>query len=651
MKHSPGSRRRHPVARIMGLAFLALVLAVLVLSLTTALRLRPHLTSALAGLARLQDTLTSNQSDLVSLLRDSGQVTALHSTLTSLKSDLQAIDRIAGPFLPIASRLGWVPLVGGDLQAVHSVLDLAENTTDGALALSDALTPAAARLQQADLGLGQVAPELVRDLVAAEPAIQAAQSSFDLADQARTGIQEEQLSSTLQAMVERFDHYRPLVDQGLQALTALPALLGANKPRTYLVLAQNNQELRATGGFISGVGLVTFQDGKITGLRFQDSYSVDNLNQPHPLPPDALRRTMGAGILVLRDANWWPDFPTSARSLASLYRQDQGVAVDGVIAADLTSLSLLVQALGPVQVPGYDQAVTGENLQAMLMSYWQAPLLSAPGEEGTDWYLHRKDFAADLMSALLGKAMERTPPEGWSSIVRAAGTALRERHLLIYVEDAQVEKILNQMHWDGALYSAGGDYAMVVDSNVGFNKVNSNIEQTIDYQVTLDNSGNVQVQLTLTYQHLFQRPTPACIHEARYGDSYADLMERCYWDYVRIYLPAGSQLVELRGSDAPADVYSESGKTAVGAYFLLPTGEGRQLQVIYRPNLKVQGHQYTLLIQKQPGTESLPLRVSVRLPPGSQLTDISPVGWAWSDGKAVWQGHLAQDMLLTLAWR
>jgi hypothetical protein len=451
-------------------------------------------------------------------------------------------------------------------------------------------------------------------------------------------------------MLDQFDRFRPLLENGAKLLAILPDLMGADGPRTYLLLAQNNHELRATGGFISGVGVVRIDQGQITDLHFQDSYTVDDLSQPHPPPPEPLRRYMGTGMLVLRDANWWPDFPTSGRQVATLYHQDQGQTVDGVIAVDLTTLQLLLQATGPIQVQGYDRPVTGGNLQTMMMTYWEGPQLTAPGKEGADWWLHRKDFAADLMSALLSHLQQDADRDVLLAMAQAMARALRERHLLVYVHDTQAQDVFQEMSWDGSLRPSSGDFLMVVDSNVGFNKVNPNVEQTIDYAVALDESGAATAQLTLSYRHHIQHPTPACVHEARYGDSYADLMERCYWDYVRVYLPEGSDLVQVEGADGPIEVYQESGRTVVGIFLLLETGGARQIAMRYHPKLASLNQSYALLVQKQPGTGSLPLRVSVGLPDGVQPTRAQRDGGAWVDGRFVWQGTLTQDRGIELSW-
>ncbi len=630
---------------LLGLLGLALLVAI------RAQQLGQRLTSAQMAFGQLEARLSGGQVEWIQLARDPDQISALRSTLATLDADLAAVERLVRPVLPLCPHLGWLPGVGGDVQAAPHLLSMARQTSQAGLALADGLSPLAQRLSQVEVGFDLLGPELVRGLVAARPQIEAAQAALARAAQARAAVDDGRLSARLGRMVGRFDRAQPLLERATSTLTALPGLLGANGPRTYLLLAQNNQELRATGGFISGVGLVRIAEGKIEEMRFQDSYAVDDLTRPHPLPPDPLRRQMGAGMLVLRDANWWPDFPTSAQVIAGLYQQDQGRAVDGVVAVDLITLRLLVEAIGPVQVPGYDRPVSSSNLQEMLMAYWDAPRVSAPGKEEADWWQHRKDFASDLLSALLTRLSAHAAPEEMVALTQVVNTALRQRHLLIYVTDPQAQAFLHEMGWDGALRTSPGDYLLVVDSNVGFNKVNPNVEQTIDYRAAVGEDGTATVQLTLTYRHRVQRPMPACVHESRYGDRYADLLERCYWDWLRLYLPPGSELLQLGGADEPVEVYQEGEHTVIATSFLLETGQARQIQVIYRPRLPAVSDRYVVLIQKQPGTEALPLRVSIIPPNGAQPAAGSSPGLVWVEGHGVWQGDLAQDREIVLTWK
>lgn len=646
MKSSRGRTR----ARALILALVLLLSAFVFLGVSTAARIQHHWTAAQAGLAQLEQVLSGSNPGLLAIVQDPAQMDTLQKRVRSLDTELIALEASSRPLLPLCRYLGWLPHVGGDIRAAPHLLALARYTADAGLALTEGLSPLATLADAPNAALASIAPKLLAGLTAARPQLLAARWALAQASDARTFIDARDLRPSTRAMLHWFDRYQPLLDSGTAALELMPELLGADGPRTYLVLAQNSHELRATGGFISGVGRVRFENGQVTDVHFQDSYTIDNLSKPHALPPEPLRRYMKAGMLVLRDANWWPDFPTSAQAVAGIYRQDQGEQVDGVIAVDQTTLQLLVQALGPIQVPGYDQPVNAGNLQSELMSFWQAPRLTAPGKETADWWAHRKDFAADLMSALLQKMMGDSDSAEWPAMAKALGQAVQQRHALIYLNDSQAENILHELTWDGALRWSPGDYLMIVDSNVGFNKVGPNVEQTADYQVSIDASGTPLAQLTLTYRHRIQRPTPACVLEPRYGDSYADLMERCYWDYLRVYLPLGSNLVELSGGDSPAEVFEETGRTVVATSFLLETGQARQIRILYRLQIPPSQGRYTLLVQKQPGTQAMPIRVTVALPEGAHPGEAQPAPLGWIGNQVIWQVTSPQDLELTLDW-
>lgn len=642
--------RRGVLVRVLILALVIAAGAALMLGASTLQRARHHYRSAQLSLAQLETVLAGSGTGTLDLLRDPVQLATIQAALDTLDKDLAALERLARPFLPLSARLGWLPGVGGDLEAAPHLVALARSSVDAAQSLSQGLAPLVERVHQPEAGVHQLMPQIVRTLTEARSDLESAQLSLERAREARAAVDPARLSGRTSELLGRFDRFLEPAEDGLAALRMLPQLLGSDGKRSYLLVAQNNQELRPTGGFISGVGLLQLEGGEIANLSFQDSYTVDDLDQPHPPPPAPLRRLMKAGMLLLRDANWWPDFPTSAGAMASLFRQDQGIRVDGVIAVDLTTLDLLLQAIGPVQVPGYDEPVGTDNLQAMMMSYWQAPVSSAPGKEGTDWWLHRKDFASDLLAALLLHLMQDVTPDDLANLAWSVGRALSERHLLIYVQDSQAGSSLSTMGWDGALKPYDGDYLMVVDSNVGFNKVNPNVEQTIDYRVEVDGRGQTAATLTLTYRHLVQKPMPACIHESRYGDSYRDLLERCYWDYVRVYIPAGSKVEAVLGTDGDVEIYEEAGRTVIAVFFLLETGQARRIEINYKPNVANAVSGYRLLVQKQAGTDARLIRTQVQPPAGVRLMDVTPEGWAWADEALVWQGLLERDWEVGVSW-
>ena len=323
--------------------------------------------------------------------------------LAALETHLGAVRSAGRPFLWLAPKLGWVPRYGPTLAAAPALLDMGVELAGGGREAMDALAPLTDRL-----GSGQGFDLLAAALPvisAAAPQLAEADARLARAQELRAGIADD-LHPRLAEQLPRLDRLLPLARTGLQAAQVAPALLGADGPRTYLILAQNNHELRGTGGFISAVGMVRVERGRITDLQLGDSYAVDDLSQPHPAPPAALAAQMGIDLLLLRDSNWSPDFPESAQVARALYQQDRGIATDGAVALDLEAVRLLVQALGPLQVPGIDEPITGDNVIAWMKRAWGAPRDSAgtvQEAKTSDWWVKRKDFMGDLAAAAMAK--------------------------------------------------------------------------------------------------------------------------------------------------------------------------------------------------------------------------------------------------------
>src|SRR4051812_24084293 len=245
-------------------------------------------------------------------------------------------------------------------------------------------------------------------------------------------------SRTSQPVVQKLDSPAlQLYTAGVQMAPLIPDLLGFTKPKSYLLLVQNNQELRATGGFITAVGKLTVANGRITSINFVDSFNIAPNNVDHPLAPDPLKRFMDIPILFLRDANWSPDFPTSARMASSIYAQDTGVQVDGVITIDLRAVQFLVGALAPLQIPGSDVPLTADNVIQEMLTLRENPLengspqgKSNPAPTDGSWYLQRKDFIPLMAEAALARLQS-----GRFSIFRlinAVTSSLDERAVQIW---------------------------------------------------------------------------------------------------------------------------------------------------------------------------------------------------------------------------
>lgn len=416
----------------------------------------------------------------------------------------------------------------------------------------------------------------------------------------------------------------------------LPKLLGMDSPKTYLILVQNNHELRATGGFIAAIGRLTLDRGKVVELDFVDSYAIYRRDGNYPPAPAAMQTYMNIPILVMRDANWSPDFPTTARMARALYRSDTGLDVDGIMTVDLNAVKRIFGALGELQVPGIDEPITGDNIEAQVVQLWERPAESTvqaggdTAQELGDWWRQRKDFIPRLATAALD-----TIQDGRANIFRltaAALQALNERSIQVWLVNPAAAAVMHAQGWDGAIRPApGSDFLAVVDSNLGYNKADASIQRQLDYRVDwLDGPDQPALAtLTLTYTHSVVAEDPGCDPTPRYGENYNDLIERCYFDYVRVYAPTGSKLVEVTGVE-PDSVEVQRGERRTQVFtgfFVLPPQEQNVVTFTYRLPATLTPETYRLILQRQSGTQPLPVTITID---GLVQTAVVTEGtWEW----------------------
>lgn len=586
---------------------------------------------------RLQSVVDDN-ADLE--LREVGE------TLRGAHSDLDALRSEVAFLMPFTSYLGWLPRIGADLQAAPALLDVALTVTEAGAIAFDGLEPLVALIDAGDAE-GQLLSQVLQVLSDARPDLEAAQTRLGTAMEYRAEIDGSALSARTANLVAQLDRYVPLMQSGLDTGRLLPDLLGTSGPRTFLVLAQNNDELRATGGFISAMGLLTLDGGEMGDIAFEDSYAVDDFTHPYPDSPPPFLRYMGIDQWVFRDANWSPDFPTSAQKAIELYQISRDLEVDGVVAVDQRALEAIVNALAPLDVEGWPERVTGENVTSLIRAAWSAPEGSSVAE--VDWWQERKSFIGDLFAALQAKLQETPDQVNWVALARAIFRVLDQRHLQAWLADPTdtASEMLSEQGWDGAIRQATSDYLMVVDANMGFNKANAVVQEGLDYRVLVSADETAQATLTAQHLHLSSKDDGKCDPWAPYVADYDELINRCYWSYLRVYAPAGSQLVAVTPHPVSANLLvtgqrqsgsgqvlpEESGKAVFASFFVLPTGKETETRFVYQLpqgtlELTDTGWRYQLLVQKQAGTSAIPLRVTLTLPPGSEVQSVALPGWA-----------------------
>ena len=531
-----------------------------------------------------------------------------HDSLTNharaLVRDARAWRREFSSFIAFATNVVWLPQYGGDFaQSSHLVAFADEiiSAVEPSLVLYDALNESLAQNNSFGSALSNFARENSGQ-------IETARAALERLRQKRAQIDERALSPQTHALLRNADRALSEWDAALRLLRHTPQLFGDDAPRHYLVLAQNNDELRATGGFISAVGVLRVERGEISVEWFGDSFAADDLALIHSPPPAPLQKYMWASQWLLRDSNWYADFPTSARVAQGMYAYDHKLKTDGVIAVDTRFLPRLVAAMN-VELDG--QPLSQNNVIDLLKASWQ-PM--PPGDMSAAWFANdRKNFMAELVNGML--AQFRTGEVKPNALAQALWRGLSEKSVQIYLNDADAQQAISDANWDGAVDAGAQDYLFVVDSNVGFNKVNARVTREISYQVNLnDNTASVEI--------VYKNPSRAAEGECdllkqHKDDTYASMEQSCYWNYVRVLAPRDSQFISARGlSDAGVTDDMEAVR-AFGGYAIIPRNTTHPVQFQYTlPKQVIQDNTYILKVQPQAGASASRVTVRVELPNG-----------------------------------
>ncbi len=585
--------------------------------------------------------------------------------VTSIHQNLSALRSLGAPLLAVTPALGWLPDIGGDVRAAPALLDMALEFTD----MGDRATRMLVPFWPPPEGSGRLSLEMMtRVLQVLQPAMKSFRGNIDRAETDRQRIDATAVSPRLRSLIERFDAAYPALSTGLNLASVAPQLLGADKPRTYLIMLQNEDELRPTGGFISAAGHVTLDAGKIVSLTVSDSYALDDFKQYYPDPPEPLLRYMGSQMWLFRDSNWSPDFPTAARQAIEFYTYTQKIDIDGVIALNQNVIEAVLSGLGPLTIDPAQPPLTAQTIRAYMRRAWSP--------DGTTdfvtWIYQRKDFIGRVMQAMLDRVLNQTQQVDWPTLGQALDRVLRSRDLLITLLDPTLNEPLHIARSDGALLETDGDYLMIVDANLGFNKVNAVVREAITYTVQLNADYTATGDVRIGYTNIAAASDQPCKHQPpdySLSTTYDQLTQDCYWNYRRILVPSGSQIIDatrlptrpgelITGalSDGATEVLTETGHTAFGTFLVVRRGATVESSVRYAlPNGIIQHdgdrRVYHLHVQKQSGAGQWPLRVQVHWPSNWQLVEAQPAPTSVNAAGAEYQLTFNADIDLTITLR
>lgn len=416
---------------------------------------------------------------------------------------------------------------------------------------------------------------------------------------------EEKISAPI---LQNLEIINPLIKLLSATSDIMPNILGMEGPKTYLILFQNNMELRPGGGVIGHYGILKFNMAKITQFTIHDVSDADVQLRGHVEPPFAVRRYLPSTHWYMKDSNFDVDFVKSALSSSNFLFVETGQKADGVIGITPPFVKSILHAIGPVYVADYKETVDENNLYALMQ---------------------KKDFLISLNETIIAKVIKEKVP--YLLIAQAISDALSQKNLLFAFSD-NLQNIFTVNGWSSSLWDerrsneeSVNDFVGINEANLGMNKINNFIKRFVFQKVAIDDSGNILEELIINYKN------------EGTGSQGGD-----YKNYLRAILPINTKLSEILINDNPQNIVDaitdplvyeaknfkapqgievekviENGKIIFGFLVKIPAGEIMKIQLRYTLPGSISGlntFSYNLKLFKQPGVNSIPYSFSFTYP-------------------------------------
>ena len=434
-------------------------------------------------------------------------------------------------------------------------------------------------------------------------------------------------------IIERFDRVIPYLDLAVWAA-------GADRPRTFLAVIQNTSQARATGGAIVSASAFTIENSQVSKIYFDDVYNIDGQLQTKVIPPKPIQKM--DTVWGLHNANWFLDFPTSAKKMAYFYQKSQDIRPDGVIVLNEKALLKLLKITGPVELLKYDLTIDKDNFSHLTA-------FNILDEKRAS---QAKRVFNDFTAALFGKLFS-LPEDKLAGLFDIIKESAGRKDALLWLSDEKYENIVSELGWGGEVSLAeGADYLAVGVSNMTGANNGLSAEQSIAKETEISESGEVVNTARVERRYagnglprpLFEIGQHTAINDRQLfaDDKGRGLPEKpsseSVLEYWRFYAPAGSELVSVSGfappigvpaadysssefktdedvilsekamrvdSDFGAQTFQESGKTVYGGWVEVSSEYPTLVAVKYKlPFLTGERGQVDSGFQKQPGVES-----------------------------------------------
>ncbi|HCC84961.1 MAG TPA: hypothetical protein DEP87_04750 [Candidatus Pacebacteria bacterium] len=520
------------------------------------------------------------------------------------------------------SFYGKIPIIGAYYQDGENALIAAEHGIAAGLKGSKAITPYADVLGFKGEGTfaGGTAENRIKILIETldkvEPVFDEIIGELTLANEALAKInpqrypvsfQNKEVRPKLMAIQKTSADSLQMIGEFKPVIQQLPSIAGGKgQRRKYLVLFQNNNELRPTGGFLTAYAVIYVEDGKVALEKSDDIYELDKkFAKKIAIPVELGKYLTTEKYFNLRDMNISPDFKISMDQFFENYQtiKSEPSNVDGIIAIDTEVLKKLVAILGPIEIPGYGtfSAEIDKRCDCPQIVYALSEIITKPTP-----YLRadRKGILGPMMQTILTKAYG-APKQLWPQLFEMAWQSLEGRNIQMYFMNEQDQAAALAVNAGGRMLAPanGKDFLAIVDANLGGAKSNLFVDYEVKQVVSKPENGQLTKTVEITYRNT--RKGDNCNLEAGLL-----CLNSTLHDWNRLYLPAGTKLIEAKGYTKTAKTYEENGFVVVDGFFNLePLGTAKLIFTYTVPYADADNYEVTLW--KQGGIDQIQVLMDV----------------------------------------
>lgn len=432
--------------------------------------------------------------------------------------------------------------------------------------------------------------------------------------------------------IDKLSEYREYVLAASKITANLPSILGFDRPKTYLVLFQNNMELRPTGGFIGSFALVTVSKGEILDDTIYDVYSADGQLKGYIEPPSPIVEHLGEASWTLRDSNWDPNFPTSAQRAEWFLDKSIDRKVDGVIGINLETAKEYLKVVEPVHLLNFNTTIDSKNMYEKVQHEVEDNFF--PGSRKKAQYL------SALSEALIAR-IETATVEEYIGLLAASVSKLNSRDIQIYLHDESTQKFFVEEEWAGEM--PDGMFSGFVEANLGVNKANYYVSREANVVLTLED-GYLEQEVSLKLRNS--------------ATSRDNIPADRYKAYIRALAPSdsefhGASVLSSAGRDTVnVDIEREEGRVEYGTLIEVLPGEEKVLTFRIRNSANIafgEAGNFSYTWWKQSGTGEYPFNISVKAPSLSGMRWSPPFSLT-NGGMFGYNSNLVGDFKLNLEW-